>query len=348
MKNCEAKALLVSMLVWAGCLSVHAQQATVARGPYVQVGLPWSVSGIDVAPDGTVYMVSDVDRALYRYTLELSSPQRNTPLLVQKETALKLPVLYAGGEAISGLESVRYVNDSTFLFTVEYDRRDGSAASALYLGKRNGTVVGLEEIVPQTCFPGTWPRNSGIEGMTLTHDRKEIWLVNERPFEEDEALYSHRVVRLTRIDFSGKVMAQYVYALQPQKSFIESAAYTDNGVSEILTYDEHHILILERAFGGTQTCRTYCRVFMLDLRTAQTYDCQHGRGEPAMATLVFDAGKALSTAHIDNYEGMAWAPLKDKTPVIMLLSDDNGNWTRHTCPQTTDLTFFNLEPRSGD
>lgn len=339
---------LVMVVLCVGAMRLPVQgQSPMVYGPYTLRGLPWAVSGIDMAPDGTVYLVSDVDHALYTATLQFTQTHGlEIPALVQKGDSLAIPVTYAGDEARSGLESVRYVNDSTFLFSVEYDKSDGTPAAAVYLGKRKGTGLALNEIVPDHCFPGTWTNNAGIEGMTLTHDRQGIWIVNERPFEEDRAGSSHRVVRLTRMDFNGRVLEQILYALQPAATFQEPAAYTDNGVSEIFAYDENHILLLERAFGGVETCRTYGRVFMLDLRIAQRRSgCDTAKpGEPeAAAQLVFDAARQCPGAHIDNYEAMTYGPVKNGRQMIMLLSDDNGNWKKQTCPQTTDLILFSID-----
>lgn len=350
------KCVGVVLIVWVLCggalkLPVWAQ-SPITDGPYTLHGLPWSISGIDRAPDGTLYLVSDVDNALYAYTPRFTpGHNRNVPELVPKGTPVPLPVTYPGGEEHSGLESVRYINDSTFLFAVEYDKPDGTSASALYLGKRVHNKFELTAIVPERCFPGTWTDNSGIEGVSLTYDRRGIWIVNERPFKEDLS-NSHRVVRLTHIDFRGKVIEQIQYALQPDTSFAEPMARTDNGVSEIFVYDADHILILERAFGGVETCRTYGRVFNLDLRRARIQqDCEHaasGAVEPAVE-LVFDAGQQCPGAHIDNYEGMTWGPVKDGRQTIMLMSDNNGNWKKQTCPQTTDLILFSIDiPLSRD
>jgi len=345
MKNCVRAGLVVAV-VGISCLLAKGQ-TSLAQGPFTQKGLPWSVSGADLAPDGTLYLVSDVDNKLYRYMFsEMHGHNFCEPVLIKKSEPIVLPVTHSGGETKSGLESVRYVNDSTFLFATEYDKPGVESASALYLGKLRGVNMILTEIVPDKCFSGTWANNSGIEGITLSFDRKSLWIVNERPFSEDAPpARTDRVVRLTHVDFTGKVIEYIVYRLQPAAAFSEPGAFMDNGVSEILMYDNDHILLLERAFAGTETCRTYGRVFMLDLRTARAYtDCGSsvGPGE-TKARLVLDAGKTFPQAHIDNYECLTWGPVKDGQRTLMLLSDDNGNWTRQVCPQTTDLIVFGIK-----
>jgi len=344
MKNCVRAGVMIVVL-GVSCV-VAKGQASLAQGPFTQKELPWSVSGFDRAPDGTVYMVSDVDNALYRYVLtETLVHNRSVPMLVKKSEPIALPVTYSGGERKSGLESVRYINDTTFLFSTEYDKAGSESASALYLGKLRGTKMSFTEIIPDKCFQGTWTNNSGIEGVTITPDHKSIWIVNERPFKEDVCDDNRRFVRLARLSFSGEVLEQFVYALQPSNTFTEPGAFTDNGVSEILMYDDTHILLLERAFGGVETCRTYGRVFMLDLtRTRATSDCESRIGSKAIdAKLLFDAGATFSQAHIDNYEGLTWGPVKDGKRTLMLISDDNGNWTKHACPQTTDLILLSIK-----
>ncbi len=62
-------------------------------------------------------------------------------------------------------------------------------------------------------------------------------------------------------------------------------------------YDNDHILLLERAFAGVETCRTYGRVFRLDLRTARAYkDCGSAvvPGENT-GDLVLDAAQGFSS-----------------------------------------------------
>ncbi len=84
MKNCVRAGLVVAM-VGISCLLAKGQTTPLAQGPFTQKGLPWSVSGADLAPDGTLYLVSDVDNKLYRYMFsEMHGHTFCEPMLVKK------------------------------------------------------------------------------------------------------------------------------------------------------------------------------------------------------------------------------------------------------------------------
>jgi hypothetical protein len=104
--------------------------------------------------------------------------------------------------------------------------------------------------------------NRGFEALALSGDERTLFLAFQSPLAHpNEAAHSQaRHVRLWRLDAgSGKVIAQYLYPLDPPSSFLKDSALgpfnrTDIKVSEIAWMPDNELLVLER---GSATTKLY-------------------------------------------------------------------------------------------
>jgi hypothetical protein len=317
----------------------YGQKVSVA-GPFSRQQLPPSISGIDAAPDGSFYLVSDVDHYIYHYRIHTRKKKRQQFItgesLIHRYALPKSYVALYGKK--SGLEAIRYVNDSIFIISNEYDTPDDRSASKIFLARVKNDSVSLTEMMSGEKLAIAFPDNTGFEGVAFSSTQQGVWFINERPFKEDEGTASH-YVRLIFMDLQGNIKKQLAYPLQKKEAFAEEKAFKDNGVSDLLQYDDDHLLVMERAFAGTETCKMYVRIFKISLSDVEG---EAGGLSMTKPQLLVDVGEEIPGEHVDNYEGLCFdaaAPLKDK---LILISDDNRNWVHHTCPQTTDVLMISL------
>jgi hypothetical protein len=104
--------------------------------------------------------------------------------------------------------------------------------------------------------------NRGFEALALSGDERTLFLAFQSPLAHpDEAAHRQaRHVRLWGLDAeTGKVMAQYLYPLDPPSSFLKDSALgpfnrDDIKVSEIAWMPDNDLLVLER---GSATTKLY-------------------------------------------------------------------------------------------
>ena len=141
--------------------------------------------------------------------------------------------------------------------------------------------------------------------------------------------------RITAYDLaSGQAQRQIAYvpdaipARGPLPGLLPPVLYADNGISEILMQDEHHMLVLERAYVLGQGLSL--RLYRIDTRTASNTlgldQLTPDNHRSAAKTLVADFA-TLGLTRLDNTEGMTWGPvLLDngrRTRTLVVVSDDN-------------------------
>jgi len=173
-------------------------------------------------------------------------------------------------------------------------------------------------------------KNATVEGLAWSVDGRSLWLSMEWPLAQDGPIPSVKeggLVRLTQLDRAGEVLAQYAYHVDPVQA-ASPVGVNDNGISEILTLDDHRLLVLERS-GVKRADGRYgyhIRLYLADLAGAEDVS----RVENLSAKPVRAVGKRLLLnfdslgIRIDNLEAMAWGPrLKDGARTLVLASDDN-------------------------
>jgi hypothetical protein len=176
--------------------------------------------------------------------------------------------------------------------------------------------------------------NRGFEALALSGDERTLFLAFQSPLAHpnEEAHSQARHVRLWGLDAeSGKVMAQYLYPLDPPSSFLQDRARgafnrDDIKVSEIVWMPDDELLVLER---GSATTKLY-RVRLdsrMSLASAHLDDSTRPTVEEASAAddltlpvldkvLVFNSDDVPEMSA--DLEGMAFL-----SPTDLLLVNDN-------------------------
>ena len=197
---------------------------------------------------------------------------------------------------------------------------------------RDGTPKGAIPTPPAFRFDPAKTRgarpNLTFEGLSFSPDGRWLWLSMEAPLIQDgpvSSVAAGGVIRITRLDRSGHVAAQYAYRLDPIQA--APARRGDNGISEILALDGHQLLVLERS--GVEDARGrfsyHCRLYIVDVRSGEdvanraSLSAAPARGLAKRLLVNFDRIPGAAA----NLEAMAWGPLIAGRRTLALFADDN-------------------------
>ena len=191
------------------------------------------------------------------------------------------------------------------------------------------------------------PRRNGVfEGLSFANDYKTLFVNVEEPLYNDgprAGIYdSTGLIRILKFDVANKkLIAQYGYRIDavayppaPEGSFVI------NGVSDILSIDANHLLVMERSFStGRPGCTI--KVYMTDLSTAeniQDVNSLIGKNvKLAQKKLLLNMDDLH--IYIDNIEGMCFGPtLPDGHRSLIFVSDNN-----FVPVQKTQFLLFEIE-----
>lgn len=189
--------------------------------------------------------------------------------------------------------------------------------------------------------------NSGFEGTCISEDQKHIYFSMERPAEEQIASRGTEegnlgVLNLYRYNFeTEEVDGQYLYPLHlppataslnedQRKNFMR-----DNGVTEIVFYNDSTLLTLERAFLGPGQKKLHVRIYKTTL--SNDYNIFEGNFNLLKPELLFDLYDEDLPCGVDNIEGMTFGPGKKQ---LFLIADDNFD---HYGAQTTQIISLNVK-----
>ncbi len=241
-------------------------------------------------------------------------------------------------------EAIRWrANSQTLWWTTEGHALSG-AAPMLRESRTDGTLVreiSLPALFDFQLTEGSRP-NRTLEGLALTPDGQRAWVAMEAPLRQDGPLPTVQSpggpCRFTLLDLgTGKVLRQVAYGPDAiPRAPVPPATQADNGITEILLLDEHHLLVLERAYmaGHGADQRNSLRIYLIDTREGtDTQDMpalSPGRYQPVGKRLLADlaiftgAGAGRRLQQLDNTEGMSWgARLPNGNRTLHLISDDN-------------------------
>lgn len=178
--------------------------------------------------------------------------------------------------------------------------------------------------------------NQGFEALSFSADGNTLWLGLENGLMQDGPLATREhgsTTRISNLDRTGHLLQQFAYRLEPIP--VETPAFFDTGLSDILAIDETHFLTLERTTvqDAQGEFQNYIRIYEID--TSGATDIR-GRtwldGEqfvPVSKTLVLDLN--ATGIDMDNYEGITWGPLLDNGHrSLVVVSDNNFNDTQKT------------------
>ena len=317
------------------------------------------LSGIDYDPASGLYVLISDDRSILSparaYTARLpltatglGTPQLESVTLLRNAQGTPFPKRQQAlpTDEVPDPEAVRWLADGHVLWASEGWVHRGMGPALHESRMSDGQLVRTLALPPMfTPQPsaGTGPRdNLAFEGLALTPDKRTAWVAMENALLQDGP--SPRVgaeggpCRITAFDLaSGQAVRQIAYvpdaipARGPLPGLTPPVVYADNGISEILMQDTHHMLVLERAYVLGQGMSL--RLYRIDTRTASDTlgldQLQPGNHHSAAKTLVADFA-TLGLTQLDNTEGMTWGPvLHDvqdngrRIRTLVVVSDDN-------------------------
>jgi hypothetical protein len=280
----------------------------------------------EYAPARFVSVKLDYDAA------HVATPVVTATTILRNAKAEPYPAPGKGGESLDS-ESLRLDHkNGTLLITTEGDTKDGFGP-AIRRFDRSGHLLASLDLPPQLAFDPaqkTGPRtNLSLEGLSYAKGGQVLWAAMEAPLFQDAPLPTldkGAPVRFLRMEKDRT--RQYVYVVD--RLLPPSAGHVaDNGVSEILAVDDHHLLVLERA-GIRQDdgdfhffARLYCAdtsrasdVTALPSLSGQVY-------RPMKKKFLFDFA-TLTNPVADNIEGISWGRrLANGNRSLVLVSDNN-------------------------
>ncbi|MEL7147654.1 MAG: esterase-like activity of phytase family protein, partial [Bacteroidota bacterium] len=187
--------------------------------------------------------------------------------------------------------------------------------------------------------------NSGFEGTCISENDQYLYFSMERPGEmiasrgADDNL---GIINLYRYNFKTKeIDGRYLYPLHrpPSSQGLTSQQIEsfrrDNGVTEILFYNDTTLLLLERAFLGSGDKRLHIRIYKTTL--TENNNIEMGNFNMLEPVLLFNFYEQDLPFAIDNVEGMTFGPEKKR---LFLIADDNFD---HYGSQTTQIISLNVK-----
>jgi hypothetical protein len=314
------------------------------KGIEFQGGGYGGISGIDYDPRTRLWAFISDDKSehgpshFFLGKLDVApgkpcGPELTRMVPLRREDGQTFPDRKAGTEAADG-EAIRFDPlGADLVWSTEGDF-DHGYPPAVRRVKADGAPV-ERHVVPDalTFHDGgkTGARkNATTEGISWSADGRSLWVSMEWPLVQDGPVPSVAeggLTRLSRLDRAGKLVAQYAYRIDPVQ-VASPVGVGDNGVSEILTLDDHRLLVLERS-GIKEADGRYSyhiRLYLADVAKAQDVS----KVDSLLATPARAVEKRLLLnfdslgIRIDNLEGMAWGPRQaDGARTLVLASDDN-------------------------
>ncbi|MDY8109258.1 ExeM/NucH family extracellular endonuclease [Fulvimarina sp. 2208YS6-2-32] len=313
---------------------------TIPNGTLVDGLLLGGLSGITRLADGTYVAISDARDALPRFyslDIDLGADGRlgDGDITVTGVTQLRAedgaPVGPSDPEAIvSTRDDVFYISSegSDAPPSIRKFSSDGVQIGALELpdfltGATQGTGVSF---------------NRGIESLALTPNGKSLFAGTEHPLRQDAGQGTDEGFPTRILEFdtvSGELARQFVYRID---GFGSDKMATDNGLVELATLDDTHLLAMERIFVSGKG--NSIRIYEVDLSGATDLGGTASLSDADMTivaaqkTLIANIGFLpdhvnadgiyLDTVSPDNLEGMVLgARLDDGRQTLLLVSDNN-------------------------
>lgn len=183
----------------------------------------------------------------------------------------------------------------------------------------------------------TGPRHNGVfEALSLHYNSDAIWVATELPLLQDgfppTSQKGETPVRIAFInDTTTTFKKEFVYLLDKVS---RAGAIEVNGITEILSYAQDKLLVLERSYAsGHEDGGNNVKIYNVSVANATDVidlDALKDISYTAVTkTLLLDLHKIRSSVRsgtIDNIEGMAFGPrLPNGNLSLLLISDNNFN-----------------------
>lgn len=305
------------------------------------------ISGIDYDEKRDVFYLLSDDRsdndparfytAKFKITAsEFAKPEFTAVTSLKKPDGANFGNKTDDPKHVTDPEAIRYrAQNDTLLWTSEGDKKLGLAP---YVREMQLDGTHLRELPTLPMFAmkdgdAGSRDNATFEGMTLPRDGKSAWVAMEAPIYEDGAVPTvasgGAPLRITQYDLSsGQALRQIAYQPDaiPHRPMPPNA-YADNGVPEVLMFDEHRMLVLERSF--SVGIGNSLRIYVIDTRdgsdTKAVAALKPGNHAVVKKTLVINFD-SLNLMKLDNTEAMSFGPrLANGNRTLIVASDDNFN-----------------------
>ncbi len=194
-------------------------------------------------------------------------------------------------------------------------------------------------------------RNAGFESLAIAPGGQVMFVGAESPLaQDDEPATLEQGARTRIVEYRRDAGAggscvpgrQFVYMLDPVAGGDFTPTFFINGLVELLAWNDHELLALERSYaeGAGGRRRNRIRVYQVSLAGADDVSGwsslrEAGHVTPVTKRLVLDLddvrGLSPRLSGLDNFEGMTFGPrLSDGSDSLMLVSDDNFSATQQT------------------
>lgn len=175
-------------------------------------------------------------------------------------------------------------------------------------------------------------KNAFFEGLSYADNFKTLYASLEEPLyqdgEQSHFEFDRALTRIVKFDVDKKEnAAQYAYRLDalPIKPTAESD-WNLNGISEILTINNHTLLVMERAWAKGRDDHSFVKLYLVDLDGAENVinnpSFIANPPKPLNKKLLFDFDSL--NMHIDNIEGITFGPkLPNGNNTLVFCVDNN-------------------------
>ena len=318
------------------------------------------ISGLDRAPDGTYWALSDVRETPRLYALRIELDQRGLHA-VHIEQMVKL--LDTDGQPLAARtadpEAIRLTAAGQLLIASEGQwsadaaRRHPPFVREFHTDGRWVRSFELPKAFDYADNRTTGARNNKVfESLAITPSgvvfvANEEALIDDGPVATPEAGSWLRVIKLDPL--SGTPMTQHAYALppiplrRPPGEGRADLSRADNGLTELLALSEDSFIAVERAYvpGEGVTVRlVLTRIEAATTDVSQIKSLPGAAFQPMSRELLLELPMPLNSLQIDNIEAIAWGPVLANGNRSLILVSDN-NFSRL---QTTQFVALEVVP----
>ena len=319
------------------------------------------ISGLDRAPDGTYWAISDDRETPRMYALRIDLDQKGLHD-VSIDRMVKLlgaddqpwPARTADTEAIRFTAGGQLLIASEGQWSADPLRRHQPFVHTFTTG---GHFVRAFEPPPgfrlvDNATTGA-RSNKVFESLAVTPSGA-VFAANEEALIDDgpvATLETGSWLRMIRFDpVSGVAVAQYAYALPPiplRRSRNERTvpvSRASNGLTDLLAVDESSFIAVERAYVPGEGVTVRLMLTRMEASTTDVSPIQRLPGalfQPMSRELLLELPIPLNSLQLDNIEAIAWGPVLTNGNRSLILVSDN-NFSRL---QTTQFMALEMVPR---
>lgn len=320
------------------------------------------ISGIDRAPDGSFWAISD-DRGGERgtprfYNLSLDyDASAFRGVTINSQTFMQRPdgTNFPSNARTVDPEGLRLAPNGNLYWSSEGNWNANPALRYQpFVREMTTSGVHVRELGAPDMFDyvdntTTGGRNNKLfEALAVTPDGK-VWTANEDALVQDgniTTLTTGSVVRVTAFDgSSGSPVGQYAYELPPiPVDAVPGAPFgPDNGLPELLALTDTSFIAMERAFasGVGNTIRLVVTEFGPETTDVSALASLSGAAyTPMSRELLLEMPITYEGVTMDNFEAMAWGhTLANGNRTLVLAADNNFSGT-----QTNKFMVFEVVP----